>query len=90
MIHELQNQKKEGLDVLRSRLFLAMENLDQATLKLLVRRFGLDGEEPISQEELATSLGISMDSVVKLEAEALRVLIGYGKYPGKKNVTVEQ
>jgi len=77
----MQNIKDNGLEALRSRLFQALENLDQSTLRLLVRRFGLDGEAPISQEELAMQLGLSLESVAELEAEALRALVGYGKYP---------
>jgi len=88
----MQNPQDIALEVLRSRLFQALENLDQSTLRLLVRRFGLDGEDPISQEELATQLGLSLESVVELESEALRALLGYGKYPQdpKKMSSIEQ
>lgn len=81
MIRGMQIIKDDGLEALRSRLFQALENLDQSTLRLLVRRFGLDGKAPISQEEMAIQLGRSLESVAELEAEALRALVGYGKYP---------
>lgn len=92
MIRGMQNIKDDGLEALRARLFQALENLDQATLRLLVRRFGLDGEAPIPQEELALQLGLSLESVAELEAEALRALVGYGKYPpaARRASSVEQ
>ncbi len=92
MIRGMRNIEDDKLEALRSRLFQALENLDQSTLRLLVRRFGLDGEAPIPQEELARQLGMSMESVAELEAEALRALVGYGKYPpaGRRGSSVEQ
>jgi DNA-directed RNA polymerase sigma subunit (sigma70/sigma32) len=81
--------QQERLDYLRSRLFQAFKNLDQATLQLLVRRFGLDGEDPLSTEDLAARLNMPIESVIQLEQEALRALIGNSKYkstPYKKLV----
>ena len=88
----MQNTEDNELEVLRSKLFQALENLDQSTLRLLVRRFGLDGEAPIPQEELALQLGMSLEAVAELEAEALRALVGYGKYPpvARRSSSVEQ
>lgn len=88
----MQNTEDNELEALRSRLFQALENLDQSTLRLLVRRFGLDGEAPIPQEELALQLGMSLEAVAELEVEALRALVGYGKYPpvARRASSVEQ
>ena len=92
MIRWIQNTEDNELEVLLSKLFQALENLDQSTLRLLVRRFGLDGEAPIPQEELALQLGMSLEAVAELEAEALRALVGYGKYPpvARRSSSVEQ
>jgi DNA-directed RNA polymerase sigma subunit (sigma70/sigma32) len=92
VIRAMQHTQENELEVLRSRLFQALENLDQSTLRLLVRRFGLDGNPAMPQEELAKQLGLPIESVIELEAEALRALVGYGKYPpiAKKTSTVEQ
>lgn len=90
MIDHYIKQQEMELEVLKTRLFNAMENLGPSTLKLLIRRFGLDGEEPISRQELADQLGTTSASVANLEAEALRALMGYGRYMRKANNNLEQ
>jgi RNA polymerase sigma factor (sigma-70 family) len=55
-------------------LTTACEQLDPRSWRILTHRFGLDGAEPATLDRLGDELGISRESVRKLEAQALREL----------------
>jgi len=39
--------------------------------EILVRRYGLDGREPVTQKEIALTMGISRSYVSRIESKAL-------------------
>jgi RNA polymerase primary sigma factor len=55
-------------------LFEALERLPERVRHVLVRRYGLDGDEPATLRELAEELGISRERVRQLQREAERRL----------------
>ena len=44
--------------------------------EIIVRRYGLDGQPPLTQNELAVRLGISRSYVSRLEKHAMNTLRG--------------
>ena len=51
-----------------------MSGLDEADVKLLTLRFGLEGGKPLSPEETGRQLGLTPQEVVAREAAALSKL----------------
>ncbi|MDP8972712.1 MAG: RNA polymerase sigma factor RpoD/SigA [Actinomycetota bacterium] len=56
------------------RLREAVEDLPERERYVLVRRYGLDGREPVSCRRLAEKLGISRDQILKTQKAAERML----------------
>jgi DNA-directed RNA polymerase sigma subunit (sigma70/sigma32) len=76
---------------LNERLFEAFEELDSGTLNIMVKRYGLAGNNPLSQNSLAQQSGVDIETINELEAEALRAIMGYGEFaPNKGRKLVEQ
>ena len=58
-----------------SRLYRALgENLTPRERQVLFKRYGLGGEEPLPQREIAEVLGISRSYVSRIEKKALEKL----------------
>jgi RNA polymerase primary sigma factor len=55
-------------------LALALEQLNPRMRRVLALRFGLDGERPLTLEEVGVQLGITRERVRQLETRALREL----------------
>jgi RNA polymerase sigma factor (sigma-70 family) len=55
---------------------LARQHLDERSWRVLSRRFGLDGTEPVTLDALGRELELSRESVRKIERQALRTLRG--------------
>jgi DNA-directed RNA polymerase sigma subunit (sigma70/sigma32) len=72
------------VDKIKEVLKKSFANIEEETVSLVVSRFGLNGESPLSQSELANRTGLDIKTVQKLETEALRAMMGYGKV--KKNI----
>ena len=59
---------------LRQELLNAVGGLDQRSAYVLTRRFGLDGQDPLTLDALGKELDISRESVRKIEGRALENL----------------
>lgn len=50
------------------------EALDEREKKVIILRYGLNGENPLTQREVASKLGISRSYISRIEKKALQVL----------------
>jgi DNA-directed RNA polymerase sigma subunit (sigma70/sigma32) len=83
--------KESDIDEVRSRLFSGLCDLTPVALKLLVKKYGLDGEERLNESEIAQELGMTTKNSEDLEADALRALVGYGSnYQNRRKESLEQ
>ena len=48
--------------------------LDERERNVIIKRYGLDGNEPLTQREVAKTLGISRSYISRIEKKALQVL----------------
>jgi RNA polymerase primary sigma factor len=62
------------------RLMESVERLPERQHRVLVRRYGLDGEEPATLADLSEELGVSRERVRQLQREAEGVLRDEGGY----------
>ena len=62
------------------RLLQSVERLPERQRRVLVRRYGLDGEEPATLANLSEELGVSRERVRQLQREAEEVLRDEGGY----------
>jgi RNA polymerase primary sigma factor len=77
LIEDIHSEHPDELTAkrLRSReLATALHRLNPRMRKVLALRFGLDGEQPQTLEEVGAGLGITRERVRQLEARALREL----------------
>jgi RNA polymerase primary sigma factor len=58
----------------------SVERLPERLRRVLVRRYGLDGEEPATLADLNEELGVSRERVRQLQREAEVVLRDEGEY----------
>ena len=65
--------KKDALQTLRD----ILELIDRREASVLRMRYGIEGEEPATLEQIAKALGISRERVRQVEREALRKLHAY-------------
>jgi RNA polymerase primary sigma factor len=63
-----------------SRLMESVERLPERQRRVLVRRYGLDGEKPATLADLSEELAVSRERVRQLQREAERVLRDEGEY----------
>jgi RNA polymerase primary sigma factor len=63
-----------------SRLMESVERLPERKRRVLVRRYGLDGEKPATLADLSEELAVSRERVRQLQYEAEHILKGEGKY----------
>ncbi len=66
-----------------NRLYTHLSNLDKRELDIIVRRYGLQGHEPMTQKEISKQLKISRSYVSRIEKRALVKL--YQSYIHEKN-----
>ena len=64
---------------LRESLHAAMQDLPERERSILNRRFGLDGQEPVTLGEIATDMGITAERVRQLQNAAISRLQKPGK-----------
>ncbi|MEE0869468.1 MAG: sigma-70 family RNA polymerase sigma factor, partial [Ruminococcus sp.] len=50
------------------------EELDEREKKIIILRYGLDGNEPMTQKNVAKLLNISRSYVSRIETRALKIL----------------
>jgi RNA polymerase primary sigma factor len=62
------------------RLMESVERLPERQRRVLIRRYGLDGEEPATLADLSEELGVSRERVRQLQREAEVVLRDEGEY----------
>jgi RNA polymerase primary sigma factor len=62
------------------RLMESVERLPERQRRVLVRRYGLDGEEPATLADLSEELGVSRERIRQLQREAEGVLRDEGEY----------
>jgi RNA polymerase primary sigma factor len=62
------------------RLMESVERLPERQRRVLVRRYGLDGEDPATLAELSEELGVSRERIRQLQREAEVVLRDEGEY----------
>jgi RNA polymerase primary sigma factor len=62
------------------RLMETVERLPERQRRVLVRRYGLDGEKPATLADLSEELGVSRERVRQLQREAERSLRDEGEY----------
>jgi RNA polymerase primary sigma factor len=65
------------------RLMESVEQLPERQRRVLVRRYGLDGEEPATLATLSEELGVSRERVRQLQREAEGVLREEGEYSAR-------
>jgi RNA polymerase primary sigma factor len=63
-----------------SRLMESVERLPERQRRVLVRRYGLDGEKPSTLADLSEELAVSRERVRQLQREAEQTLRDEGKY----------
>jgi RNA polymerase primary sigma factor len=63
-----------------SRLLESVERLPERQRRVLVRRYGLDGEKPATLADLSKELAVSRERVRQLQREAEQTLRDEGKY----------
>jgi RNA polymerase primary sigma factor len=63
-----------------SRLMGAVERLPERQRRVLVRRYGLDGEKPATLTDLSEELEVTRERVRQLQREAQRTLRNEGQY----------
>ena len=61
---------EETLDLLQE----ALESLDARERRILERHYGLDGQEPVTLQQIGDSLGLTRERVRQVEQDALRKL----------------
>jgi RNA polymerase primary sigma factor len=62
------------------RLMESVEGLPERQRRVLVRRYGLDGEEPATLADLSEELGVSRERVRQMQREAEVMLRDEGEY----------
>jgi len=62
------------------RLVESVERLPERQRRVLVRRYGLDGEKPATLADLSEELAVSRERVRQLQREAERALRDEGEY----------
>ncbi len=62
------------------RLMESVERLPERQRRVLVRRYGLDGEKPATLADLSEELGVSRERVRQLQREAERILRDEGDF----------
>ena len=84
---EDERESEEAGEVVREletrRLVESVERLPQRQRRVLVRRYGLDGEKPSTLADLSEELGVSRERVRQLQREAERALRDEGEYGQK-------
>ena len=60
----------------RRRSSEALGRLSERQRLILTRRYGLDGRDPATLDEIATALGLTRERVRQIEAQTLRDLRG--------------
>jgi RNA polymerase primary sigma factor len=63
-----------------SRLIESVERLPERERRVLVRRYGLDGEKAATLADLSEELAVSRERVRQLQYEAEQILRDEGKY----------
>jgi RNA polymerase primary sigma factor len=82
----VEDERESGLvgEVVReletSRLMESIERLPERQRRVLVRRYGLDGEKPATLADLSEELAVSRERVRQLQREAERTLRDGGEY----------
>jgi RNA polymerase primary sigma factor len=82
----VEDERESGLvgEVVReletSRLMESIERLPERQRRVLVRRYGLDGEKPATLADLSEELEVSRERVRQLQREAERTLRDEGEY----------
>jgi RNA polymerase primary sigma factor len=85
----IEDERESGLanEVVREletrRLMESVEQLPERQRRVLVRRYGLDGEEPATLATLSEELGVSRERVRQLQREAEVVLREEGEYSSR-------
>ena len=81
---EDERELEEAGEVVREletrRLMKSVERLPERQRRVLVRRYGLDGEKPSTLADLSEELAVSRERVRQLQREAERALRDEGKY----------
>jgi RNA polymerase primary sigma factor len=62
------------------RLMESVERLPERQRRVLVRRYGLDGEKPATLADLSEELAVSRERVRQLQREAERILRDEGDF----------
>jgi RNA polymerase primary sigma factor len=81
----IEDERESGLasevvrELERRRLMESVERLPERQRRVLVRRYGLDGEEPATLADLSEELGVSRERVRQLQREA-EVMLRDGEY----------
>jgi hypothetical protein len=71
--YELDTKSIE-LDKLRKFLRSKLDLLNDRESQIIISRFGLDGEEPMTKTELASQFNVSPNRIAQIEAKAIRRL----------------
>ena len=57
-----------------------LSSLDEKELDVMLLRFGLDGSDPLSAEDIGNRTGLSVDEVHRISTQALAKLREPGRY----------
>ena len=81
---EDERESEEAGEVMReletSRLMESVERLPDRHRRVLVRRYGLDGEKPAKLADLSEELEVSSERIRQLQREAERAIRNEGEY----------
>lgn len=74
LILDFDLEKETDIELLRIDLINAIDSLSDQEKNVLIKRFGLGGDKPMTLEEVAKTLNVTRERVRQIEAKALRRL----------------